>query len=76
MQAVAGVATHLLPARSARATRVARGVWLRSPAWDLSFLILSAAPVPVPLVPVPVPVVPAVDGVGVGSGPFLQSDVL
>jgi hypothetical protein len=50
MQAVAGVATHLLPARSARATRVARGVWLRSPAWDLSFLILSAALVPVPLV--------------------------
>jgi hypothetical protein len=29
---------------------VARGVWLRSPAWDLSFLILSAALVPIPLV--------------------------
>src|SRR5918997_3758690 len=26
------------------------GVWLRSPSWDLSFLILSAALVPIPLV--------------------------
>jgi hypothetical protein len=47
MQAVAGVATH---PRSAPATRVAHAVWLRSPAWDLSFLILSAALVPIPLV--------------------------
>ncbi|HEV7805858.1 MAG TPA: hypothetical protein VGO80_08570, partial [Solirubrobacteraceae bacterium] len=27
----------------------AHGVWLRSPAWDLTFLILSAALVPIPL---------------------------
>jgi hypothetical protein len=47
VQAVAGVATHL---RFAPGTRTVRGVWLRSPAWDLSFLILSAALVPIPLV--------------------------
>lgn len=34
----------------ARMARTAHGVWLRSPSWDLSFLILSAALVPVPLV--------------------------
>ena len=27
----------------------APGVWLRSPSWDLTFLILSAALVPIPL---------------------------
>ena len=47
MQAVAGVRTHL---GSARAARAAPGIWLRSPSWDLSFLILSAALVPIPLV--------------------------
>ena len=35
--------------RSARAARTAQGVWLRSPSWDLSLLILSAALVPIPL---------------------------
>lgn len=29
--------------------RIASGIWLRSPHWDLSFLILSAALVPIPL---------------------------
>lgn len=33
-----------------RAARTAQGVWLRSPSWDLSLLILSAALVPIPLV--------------------------
>jgi len=47
VQAVAGLRTHL---GSVRATRTAPGVWLRSPSWDLSFLILSAALVPIPLV--------------------------
>ena len=47
MQAVAGIRTQL---RSARTERTARGIWLRSPSWDLSFLILSAALVPIPLV--------------------------
>lgn len=47
MYAVAGVRTHL---RGARAARTAQGIWLRSPSWDLSFLILSAALVPIPLV--------------------------
>jgi hypothetical protein len=47
MGAAAGtVATQL---RAARASRAAPGVWLRSPSWDLSFLILSAALVPIPL---------------------------
>ncbi len=46
MQAVAGVRTQL---RFARADRTAPGVWLRSPRWDLSFLILSALLVPIPL---------------------------
>jgi hypothetical protein len=50
VQAIAGIATHQRSARAARATGAARGVWLRSPAWDLSFLILSAALVPIPLV--------------------------
>ncbi|CAA9533612.1 MAG: hypothetical protein AVDCRST_MAG67-4523 [uncultured Solirubrobacteraceae bacterium] len=38
------------PLGAARATRAAQGVWLRSPSWDLSLLILSAALVPIPLV--------------------------
>ncbi|HWC27966.1 MAG TPA: hypothetical protein VG474_15355 [Solirubrobacteraceae bacterium] len=46
MEAVAAVPTHL---RSAQTARAADGVWLRSPSWDLSFLILSAALVPIPL---------------------------
>jgi hypothetical protein len=46
MQAVAGVQN---PLSSARAARTAQGVWLRSPSWDLGFLILSAALVPIPL---------------------------
>ena len=46
MEAVAAVTTHL---RSAPTARAADGVWLRSPSWDLSFLILSAALVPIPL---------------------------
>lgn len=36
-------------ARAARTARTAQRVWLRSPSWDLSFLILSAALVPIPL---------------------------
>jgi len=36
--------------RAAGTARTAQGVWLRSPCWDLSFLILSAALVPIPLV--------------------------
>jgi hypothetical protein len=32
-----------------RAAAAAEGVWLRSPRWDLTFLILSAALVPIPL---------------------------
>lgn len=44
--AAAGIRTQL---RSTRSERTARGVWLRSPSWDLSFLILSAALVPIPL---------------------------
>ncbi|MDP8968874.1 MAG: hypothetical protein M3N04_09765 [Actinomycetota bacterium] len=48
MGAVAGViASHL---HTAHVSRTARGVWLRSPKWDLSFLILSAALVPIPLI--------------------------
>jgi hypothetical protein len=31
------------------AAGAARGIWLRSPSWDLSWLILSAALVPIPL---------------------------
>jgi hypothetical protein len=47
MGAVAvGVAPRVRAAGAARATR---GIWLRSPWWDLSFLILSAALVPIPL---------------------------
>jgi hypothetical protein len=38
------------PLGAAGAARTAPGVWLRSPAWDLSFLILSAALVPIPLI--------------------------
>jgi hypothetical protein len=34
---------------ASRARAPAHGVWLRSPAWDLTFLILSAALVPIPL---------------------------
>ncbi len=37
------------PLGAARAGRTAHGVWLRSPSWDLGFLILSAAIVPIPL---------------------------
>lgn len=47
MQYAAVVRTHL---RSARVARTAGGIWLRSPRWDLSFLILSAALVPIPLI--------------------------
>jgi hypothetical protein len=36
--------------RVARPPRSVPGVWLRSPSWDLSFLILSAALVPIPLI--------------------------
>ena len=36
--------------RTAGAAVPAPGVWLRSPSWDLTFLILSAALVPIPLV--------------------------
>ena len=46
MQLVAGFRTR---SGAVRATRTAHGVWLRSPSWDLSFLILSAALVPIPL---------------------------
>lgn len=46
MSAVAAVRTHL---HSTRTARTAAGVWLRSPSWDLGFLILSAALVPIPL---------------------------
>jgi hypothetical protein len=48
MQGVA--AAFRPPLRTARATRTAQGVWLRSRSWDLSWLILSAALVPIPLV--------------------------
>ena len=48
MGAVAGGVVPHLP--TAHASRIARGVWLRSPKWDLSFLILSAALVPIPLI--------------------------
>lgn len=41
-----GIAAQL---SSARAAGRAEGVWLRSPSWDLGFLILSAALVPIPL---------------------------
>src|ERR1700709_1576308 len=42
----------VLPHPRVRAASVAsEGVWLRSPSWDLTFLILSAAPVPIPLLP-------------------------
>ena len=37
------------PRSRARTAGAARGVWLRSPGWDLSLLILSAALVPIPL---------------------------
>ena len=37
------------PRAAGRAAVPAPGVWLRSPAWDLTFLILSAALVPIPL---------------------------
>ena len=47
MGAIAGLRTQLRPARWSVA---ASGVWLRSPRWDLSFLILSAALVPIPLI--------------------------
>lgn len=43
----AGVRVH--PRGEARTAGAARGVWLRSPAWDLSWLILSAALVLIPL---------------------------
>lgn len=46
MGAVAGIPTQL---RSTRTAGTAAGVWLRSPSWDLSLLILSAALVPIPL---------------------------
>jgi hypothetical protein len=47
MGAVAvGVAPRVRAAGVAGATR---GIWLRSPWWDMSFLILSAALVPIPL---------------------------
>jgi hypothetical protein len=46
LQAVAGVRR---PLSGLRTERTARDVWLRSPWWDLSFLILSAALVPIPL---------------------------
>ncbi|MGH2942613.1 MAG: hypothetical protein ACRDLN_07575 [Solirubrobacteraceae bacterium] len=46
MQAAAVVRTH---PRVTRAPRSVPGVWLRSPSWDLSLLILSAALVPIPL---------------------------
>jgi hypothetical protein len=40
----------VLPHPRVRAASVAsEGVWLRSPSWDLTFLILSAALVPIPL---------------------------
>jgi hypothetical protein len=42
----AGVAPRV---RAVGAARTARGIWLRSASWDLSFLILSAALVPIPL---------------------------
>jgi hypothetical protein len=38
-----------LRTRTASATTSPPGVWLRSPGWDLTFLILSAALVPIPL---------------------------
>lgn len=47
MAALVGGLTHW---RLARSARTARGVWLRSPSWDLTFLILSAALVPIPLI--------------------------
>ncbi len=47
MGAIAGLRMQLRPARWSVA---ASGVWLRSPRWDLSFLILSAALVPIPLI--------------------------
>ena len=37
------------PLGATRTARTAQGVWLRSPSWDLGFLILSAALVPIPL---------------------------
>jgi len=43
------VAARLPQLRRPRAATSAPGVWLRSPAWDLSFLILSAGLVCVPL---------------------------
>jgi hypothetical protein len=46
MSTIAGV--RIAP-REARTAGAARGVWLRSPAWDLSLLIFSAALVPLPL---------------------------
>jgi fumarate reductase subunit D len=46
MAAAGGIAPRLGGAPTAR---IASGVWLRSPTWDLSLLILSAALVPIPL---------------------------
>jgi hypothetical protein len=46
---VQGVAVVRTQPRFAPADRAAPGVWLRSPRWDLSFLILSALLVPIPL---------------------------
>ncbi len=46
MSAVAGLRAR---PRIAGTRRTAAGVWLRSPGWDLTFLILSAALVPIPL---------------------------
>ena len=48
MGAIAG-ARIAAPRRGARTAGAARGVWLRSPAWDLSLLIGSAALIPIPL---------------------------
>jgi hypothetical protein len=46
--------------RTASPAKPASGVWLRSPSWDLTFLILSAALVPIPLL--------LYHGLGVSSG--------
>jgi hypothetical protein len=45
-----GVAAGVRPRlRTARSIGAVGGIWLRSPSWDLSWLILSAALVPIPL---------------------------
>lgn len=48
MSAVAGGVAQ--PLGVARTARTAQGIWLRSPSWDLGFLILSAGLVAIPLV--------------------------